>query len=306
MKFPRLICTLVSGFLLLGVFACKTKNVSNAILHETVDKTSVSLQNKIVAITKRIDVELEAPAPSFSVKHWPPLDKDGNLLASWETFRREGDKEEAREYKRWIKSGKDVTQPKLKEAFLEACRWKNQYAVKVLLDAGIDVPKEEWEQIIINKVLYTDNPSEESDENMSEVMLLLLNAGAKANGHALKVASNLSFAKVVKTLLDSGVDDKQSISDSLLYVDEYAVGNAEVTVKMLLDAGANPNVTDEDGTTALQSAVWLGRTEVVKILLSAGADVNMKDEQGNTALTLAQKAGNEEIVKLLKAAGAKK
>ncbi len=271
----------------------------------------ITLQNEIILLNERIDKELKESSNIISKLDevegdgWP-IDDNGNLIPL-NVIYRETDKEEARKYKKWIETEKNISKQELDEILIQECRGKNQYAVKVLLNAGASISKDNWPKVIIDKVLYSDNPAEERPENVDEVLKLLLSVNSKIDdktlSQAFKEACMSGYSKVVKTLLSIGGIDKKDISQALLMTDNFwQLENQGETVSALLAAGADPNIKDVDGNTAL---MLVENPDAVKALIEAGADVNAKDKEGKTALTLAKEAGNEEIIKLLKAAGAK-
>jgi hypothetical protein len=121
----------------------------------------------------------------------------------------------------------------------------------------------------------------------------------------LLLAVHFGNAKVVKLLLDKGVNDIELKdrygSTALLLAAES--GNAAV-VRLLLDKGANIGARNQYGSTPLLRAAFNGHAEVVKLLLEKHANIQVRDNGGRTALALAVDQGNTEIVNLLREKGA--
>lgn len=129
----------------------------------------------------------------------------------------------------------------------------------------------------------------------SEVVRLLLDAGAPANPRAFRMWPPLAEAAharkigIMKMVLKAGanVDVRD---DQGPYLALYGFFDTRV-LRVLLEAGANPNVRDEDGKTALMEASGYGYEDAVKLLIEHKADVNLKDSGGRSALMHAA-AGN--------------
>ncbi len=121
--------------------------------------------------------------------------------------------------------------------------------------------------------------------NDTQVMLLLLQAGAKVNAE------------------DGGGETA---------LDQAAFSGGEKEVALLLAHGANIAHRDNLGRTALHEAIEGDSVAAVAVLLAHGADVNARDNQGRTPLALAldpshrDKVEHSAILKLLRRHGAKK
>jgi hypothetical protein len=137
----------------------------------------------------------------------------------------------------------------------------------------------------------------------------LIGAGADVNARSrayglYKGATALELAlghpEIVLTLLESGArpDSYELLS---------AVNDKNDTlVEALLRAGADVQTRDSGGQTALMIAAEKSRTDpkaagIVQRLIAAGSDVNARDQLGQTALMM---GGPEEVTRALLAAGA--
>jgi len=105
--------------------------------------------------------------------------------------------------------------------------------------------------------------------------------------------------KLVKSILNSGMDIKtQAYCNSPNIF--WAVGNnREKILKLLIDSGSDVNETDNSGQTALFQAVWFGCQEATKILLQAGADPNVGLNKNRTPIFYAAEKGFLNIAKIL-------
>ena len=140
-----------------------------------------------------------------------------------------------------------------------------------------------------------------------ELVKLLLAAGANPNaarGHALSEATRGCYRSdntaVIRALLEGGADPKIHGEHSSLHR-AAALCDTSI-VRMFLDRGANPNHRDGSGNTPLVSAVASGRLEAVRLLIAAKADVNSRNDDGKTVLSFADRF--PEIQAELRRAGA--
>ncbi len=104
---------------------------------------------------------------------------------------------------------------------------------------------------------------------------------------ALRIAAGGGRTEIVKMLLDAGADASK---DGLW---SAAFGGHTATVKLLLERGA------QNKESTLLSAAYMGHVDVVRLLLNNGTDVNVKNSQGKTALDLAREQGHTATANLL-------
>lgn len=105
--------------------------------------------------------------------------------------------------------------------------------------------------------------------------------------------------KLIKTLVNSGVDINQ-VNDKDCTPLLFATFQKDTSlIKILCKLGANPNKTTQEGVSPLIYASQENSYGVVKKLLENGANVNYKLPDGNNALFTAVRANNDSITKLL-------
>ena len=132
----------------------------------------------------------------------------------------------------------------------------------------------------------------------TEVVRLLLEAGAPIPDAALAAASSNGHADVVCLLLQAGASVNDAGHHAPLAM-ASANGHIEI-VRVLLQGGADPA---QDGS-ALTSASLHGHTEIFKLLLESRATVDNPGSCGETPLTSACGAGCNQTVQMLLEAGA--
>lgn len=144
----------------------------------------------------------------------------------------------------------------------------------------------------------------------SEIVQMLLDAGADANGRDAEGAPVLASAAaggnawVVGLLLDAGADPNGQDAEGAPVM-AAAVGRGDPrVVGRLLDAGADPNSRDAGGIPVLATAAIADRAEVVKLLLDAGSDPNSLAHENLSVLAIAVDRGHTEVAQLLLDAGA--
>lgn len=146
----------------------------------------------------------------------------------------------------------------------------------------------------------------------------LINAGANLNLAdkygliAIYCASMNGHMKIVKLMLDIGVDLTDKDGQTPLHIASYH-GHAEV-VKLMLDTGIDPNLIDNGGRTPIWCASYGSRNEdngynqynednerveVARLLLDAGADPNQPDSYGSMPIFWAPFNGYAKMVSLL-------
>lgn len=209
---------------------------------------------------------------------------------------------------------------------------KEQKVLKLLLDAGAEMPCEEAsdaasmkESLTIESQIESPKLSErEIDEQIDHadangrtllhtaayqgklhlVQLLLLKGANiealdKCRQTPLNLAAKQGHADVVSALVEVGAHVDNADEDGWTALRSAAWGGHSDVVTVLLSAGASVDNADVDQRTALRAAAWGGHDEIVIKLLEAGADVNKADNEGRTALIAAAYMGHTEIVEHL-------
>ncbi|KAL3880955.1 hypothetical protein ACJMK2_033157 [Sinanodonta woodiana] len=220
-----------------------------------------------------------------------------------------------------------------------AVRENDTAKIEELLKSGVD----------INCLFYGWTPLQVAiNQGLEDLAVYLMEKGSdihkqhdKNDPSAFESAVKKRQAKVVKELLDRGVDPNTVLSNQepaifLTIEDERTEildvlieGKADVNIlnsqgesplytscregfvkvcQTLLQAGADPNfVCQEDGDqTPLIVATAHEQNEVVKVLLKHGCDLNVQDGDGWTALWHANSNSDVEMMDLLLKSGASK
>jgi ankyrin repeat protein len=117
--------------------------------------------------------------------------------------------------------------------------------------------------------------------------------------------------RLLELTLDHGakVDDKDSYNGTGLI--RAAERGFPRIVRRLLDAGIDSDHVNRLGWTALHEAIVLGEggrphVATVRTLIEGGVDVNIPDGDGERALALAEERGHRAIANLLLEAGARR
>ena len=116
---------------------------------------------------------------------------------------------------------------------------------------------------------------------------------------SLHVSSYWGLVKIVRILLDKGLDVNIRDSYGATPLQVAARDGHEPVVKLLLDNKADIITENNRGETALYWAARNGHKTVVRLLLERGAVVSTRDNEGWNALDWAVLEGNSEIVKQL-------
>ncbi|KAG0648347.1 Ankyrin repeat-rich membrane-spanning [Hyphodiscus hymeniophilus] len=208
-----------------------------------------------------------------------------------------------------LELGADVNAPgsnKYGNALHQATANGHNRIVQRLLKAGADVNPpncRKWCNLLQAAAAHGDHATFE----------LLLEVGADVDarggwqGSTLQAASERDYCKMVKRLLDMGVD-VNTHSDG-----EYDPGTALQaasteghiqTVQLLLKYGADVNIQSGKGRddahgTPLQAASSRGHSQIVQLLLDSGADVNLPGRDYGSALQAAAEQGHDQIVRML-------
>jgi ankyrin repeat protein len=134
----------------------------------------------------------------------------------------------------------------------------------------------------------------------TEVVALLLEAGAPMEKGAIRDAAVGGHIKIIEMFVAKGVD----INGPSDLMEGAVTGGSTALVQWLLARGAS--VEGKPGSMGpLENAASLGHKAVAEILLAHGARADAKNEAGRTPLLMAASGGNTAIAELLIQHGAK-
>lgn len=168
--------------------------------------------------------------------------------------------------------------------------------VNLLIKAGANIDNEErngWTALMFA-----------SKYGHEKVVETLLENGANINSKEKNSLFNFSYRNTAYQVDSDGeiVDeedeeiDNRDVGTALMIAAEHG---SEKVVKLLLEKGINVNDKNDNGWTALMFASEKGHDKVVKMLLEHGADINSKNNNNETALILAFEEKKIEIIKIL-------
>ncbi len=135
---------------------------------------------------------------------------------------------------------------------------------------------------------------------------LLLKARDRSGNSFLHVASKRGNLKILKLLLDKGVnvDVKDNFFDQTsLHTASYA--GCYEAASLLVEKGADVNAKDAKGDTPLFFAAMKGNGKLVSLLAERGAFIDEKDNDCASPLLLASDSGNIGVIEFLLNRGAK-
>lgn len=185
-----------------------------------------------------------------------------------------------------------------------ACKWRNEAAMKFLLDNGAD-PNPDVSGLggpLHIAVLF-------GIENLVD---LLLERGVNVNGfHGSKGVTALNAAiregdeDIVKRLIANGADVNLRSKRGIAPLDEAAWNGFTDIMRMLFEHGAGNRYTGGDPDSALLTAVKRGKEEAVRLLLVHGADAQfLCPNTRDSMLQIATESDYKEIVDCLVEYGA--
>lgn len=184
-----------------------------------------------------------------------------------------------------------------KEGFFRAVEAGNEKAIRLFLQAGVDINLQNragWTPLMV--AIFS---SSESAANF------LIDAGAKtdvqdARGYGpLHWAAYRGFESVTNRLLESGIPPDLKSNAGLTPLLQAAAMGHNAVAMALLERGASVNVADNDGWTPLHKAVANGYRDMVALLMKAGGDPDAHHSSGVTPASIARQKQNSEIMALV-------
>ncbi|KAL2691344.1 hypothetical protein Neosp_001728 [[Neocosmospora] mangrovei] len=194
-----------------------------------------------------------------------------------------------------------VTEEDPETALFKACKECTAEAVQVLVEAGADIMRMDWNDNLLTPDSALTN-AVDADWRMAHIRDEEEVADLESSGRDLPGLKTLRY---LLTLYDQG-------RHHYLIQDAFIRAAAEDRRDMLMDllgAGACINERLPDGHTALIAAAWRSYqgscSRMVKMLLDLGAEVDFAMPDSNiTALHIAAAEGDEKVTKVLIAHGA--
>ncbi|KAL3665406.1 hypothetical protein V7S43_009442 [Phytophthora oleae] len=110
--------------------------------------------------------------------------------------------------------------------------------------------------------------------------------------------------RIVKYLIEYGVDIHETTFQGRTLLHKAATNGAVHSIELLLEQGLNPHEADKFGVTPVFEASRRGHTDAVSCLLEATGSIDDRDLAGQTALHLAAQGGHKNTVCLLVKKGA--
>jgi ankyrin repeat protein len=143
--------------------------------------------------------------------------------------------------------------------------------------------------------------------NRTEIALLLLEAGAPADGvdgsgrGCLHLAVDRNNPEVLAALLKAKADPNLRDKAGWTPLHHAAAKNRLELATLLLEGGADPMILSELGGTPLHEAAASGGAELIELLLKHGVKRDLRSKQNITALDIAREYKNEAAIRALEA-----
>ena len=115
----------------------------------------------------------------------------------------------------------------------------------------------------------------------------------------LAEAAKENNTELIELLLAAGANVNSKDNNGNTPLTQAAKNGSKESMKLLLTAGANANLVDNKGYSPLAQAAENGHIECVKLLLAAGVNVNSRNNDGNTPLALALKKKQNKCARIL-------
>lgn len=172
---------------------------------------------------------------------------------------------------------------------------RKQEAVSILEQRGI-----------ISELSYEKEAMAAARDGDTELLKLLITAGANINEEHLQWAAAYAHEETVIFLLEHGISvNPPSRKGKLTPLHFAASGGNENIVRLFLEKGADVNSRYiNDGDTPLHGAARKGNPKCVELLLKAGANIDSQNIHGDTPLHIAAMQGHHQCAKALLKAGA--